>query len=412
MLATPQARRNGLLVLFALSGLVMSSWVSRTPDIRDLVGASTVEMGLILLGLSAGSMVGVLAGGPLVARFGAKRITLICATLFSVGAAVIGVGAGLGSGPIVALGLGIFGLGMGAAEIGLNVEGGEVELALGRSTLPLLHGAYSLATAVGASIGMALTAVRFPVVTHMLIVAVAVIVALTFAIRPMPANVGRRSHVAHDTPRTQVWRDPRLLLIGVIVLALAMAEGTATDWLPLLMVDGHGFSATLGSGVYAIFAATMTIGRFSGGWFVDRFGQAAVLGASAVIGAVGLALVAFVDNPVIAACVSDPVGTRRRQRVPGRHLSRGLIGSGLDGAGLARSVDRLRGLPGRPSPTWLPRRALRTAQRDRPRPRPGRRGSNGDRRAGPEDHRRSGSGLTPPLSRACRFGPLVGYRRA
>ena len=301
MLATPQARRNGLLVLFALSGLVMSSWVSRTPDIRDLVGASTVEMGLILLGLSAGSMVGVLAGGPLVARFGAKRITLICATLFSVGAAVIGVGAGLGSGPIVALGLGIFGLGMGAAEIGLNVEGGEVELALGRSTLPLLHGAYSLATAVGASIGMALTAVRFPVVTHMLIVAVAVIVALTFAIRPMPANVGRRSHVAHDTPRTQVWRDPRLLLIGVIVLALAMAEGTATDWLPLLMVDGHGFSATLGSGVYAIFAATMTIGRFSGGWFVDRFGQAAVLGASAVIGAVGLALVAFVDNPVIAA---------------------------------------------------------------------------------------------------------------
>ncbi len=301
MLATPQARRNGLLVLFALSGLVMSSWVSRTPDIRDLVGASTVEMGLILLGLSAGSMVGVLAGGPLVARFGAKRITLICATLFSIGAAVIGVGAGLGSGPIVALGLGIFGLGMGAAEIGLNVEGGEVELALGRSTLPLLHGAYSLATAVGASIGMALTAARFPVVTHMLIVAVAVIVALTFAIRPMPANVGRRSHVAHDTPRTQVWRDPRLLLIGVIVLALAMAEGTATDWLPLLMVDGHGFSATLGSGVYAIFAATMTIGRFSGGWFVDRFGQAAVLGASAVIGAVGLALVAFVDNPVIAA---------------------------------------------------------------------------------------------------------------
>lgn len=301
MPATPQARRNGLLVLFALSGLVMSSWVSRTPDIRDLVGASTVEMGLILLGLSAGSMVGVLAGGPLVARFGAKRITLICATLFSIGAAVIGVGAGLGSGPIVALGLGIFGLGMGAAEIGLNVEGGEVELALGRSTLPLLHGAYSLATAVGAGIGMALTAVRFPVVAHMLIVAVAVIVALTFAIRPMPADVGRRSHVAHDTPRAQVWRDPRLLLIGVIVLALAMAEGTATDWLPLLMVDGHGFSATLGSGVYAIFAATMTIGRFSGGWFVDRFGQAAVLGASAVIGAVGLALVAFVDNPVIAA---------------------------------------------------------------------------------------------------------------
>lgn len=302
MTSTPQARRNGLFVLFALSGIVMSSWVSRTPDIRDLIGVTTAEMGLVLMGLSGGSMLGVLMGGPLVARFGARKVTLVTATLIAIGPAVLGVGAGLHQAGAVALGLGIFGLGMGAAEIGLNVEGGEVEAALGRSTLPLLHGAYSLATTIGAAIGMALTAIGFPVATHLIIVSGIVLVALFFAIRPMPADVGIRTGSAQaSAPRPQVWRDPRLLLVCVIVLALAMAEGTATDWLPLLMVDGHGFSATLGSGVYAIFALTMTIGRFSGGWFVDRFGQAAVLGASAVIGAIGLALVAFVDNPVLAA---------------------------------------------------------------------------------------------------------------
>ena len=49
------------------------------------------------------------------------------------------------------------------------------------------------------------------------------------------------------------YRDIQLLLIGVVVLAMAFAEGSANDWLPLLMVDGHGFSPTSGSLIYAGF---------------------------------------------------------------------------------------------------------------------------------------------------------------
>ncbi len=59
-------------------------------------------------------------------------------------------------------------------------------------------------------------------------------------------------------------RDVRLVLIGVIVLAMALAEGTANDWLPLIMVDEHGFDASWGSASYAVFAAGMTVGRFAG----------------------------------------------------------------------------------------------------------------------------------------------------
>ncbi|MDR7114089.1 fucose permease [Microbacterium trichothecenolyticum] len=101
--------------------------------------------------------------------------------------------------------------------------------------------------------------------------------------------------------RRALWKDSRLLLIGVIILAMALAEGTANDWLPLVMVDGHGFDPALGSTIYAVFAAAMTIGRFSGGWFIERFGRPAVLCASGVFAAVGLALVIFVDSQVVAA---------------------------------------------------------------------------------------------------------------
>ena len=98
-----------------------------------------------------------------------------------------------------------------------------------------------------------------------------------------------------------MWKDRKLLLIGAIVLAMALAEGAANDWLPLLMVDGHGLDAATGSLVYVGFAAAMTLGRFSGRFFLGRFGRAAVVRASAVSGAVGLLLVIFSDNAVVAA---------------------------------------------------------------------------------------------------------------
>jgi hypothetical protein len=46
------------------------------------------------------------------------------------------------------------------------------------------------------------------------------------------------------------------------------------------MVDGHGMDATSGSLVYAGFAAAMTLDRFTGTFFLDRFGRTTVVRAS------------------------------------------------------------------------------------------------------------------------------------
>ncbi|SEF17274.1 MFS transporter [Streptomyces sp. Ag109_O5-10] len=303
-------RRTAVFVLFFAPGLTISSWVTRTPDVRDLLGASTARMGLILFGLSVGSMLGILCSGTVVARWGARLVILAGTSAVAAGAVVVGAGAAAGSGACVALGLGLFGLGMGGGEVALNVEGAEVERLLGRSTLPAMHGFFSLGTVLGAVAGMCLTAVGFPVLVHLLVVAAVVLGALALVIRRVPAEVGRqtaaggRSAGATGAPRAAVWKDPALLLIGCVILALAMAEGTANDWLPLVMVDGHGFDAALGSAVYAVFAAAMTVGRFAGGRFVDRFGRAAALCGSALVGAAGLALVIFVDNQAVAAAAA------------------------------------------------------------------------------------------------------------
>ena len=297
------ARRNALFALFLLPGIGISSWVTRTPDVRDLLGVSTAQMGLILFGLSVGSMIGVLGSGPLVARVGTRRVILTGGVLTSSGVALIAIGALTVQPLVVTLGLTFFGLGMGCGEVAMNVDGAEVERLMLRSVMPTLHGFFSFGTVIGAVIGMALTAARFPVGWHLLITAIVMIGAVLYSVRYVPAGFGIHAPEHHEQHATgkPVWTDVRLIMIGGLVLALAMSEGSAGDWLPLLMVDGHDFPKSIGSATYAIFAVCMTVGRFGGSWFVNRFGRVAVLATSAAIAGIGIAVVVFVDNQIAAA---------------------------------------------------------------------------------------------------------------
>lgn len=299
-----RARRLALATLFFFPGAGMASWVTRTPDIRDMLAASTAEMGLVLLGLSLGSMIGILSSGALVARLGARPVIAVGAAGAVLSMPVIGVGAATDSSFAVATGLFLFGAGMGGGEVAMNVEGSDVERVTSRSFLPALHGCFSLGTVVGAVVSITATAAAFPVVWHLGIVGAFTLLAVVLSVPALPPETGRAYGVEAATVREgrrALWKDSRLLLIGVIILGMALAEGTANDWLPLVMVDGHGFDPALGSTIYAVFAAAMAIGRFSGGWFVERFGRAAVLGVSSVFAAVGLTLVIFVDSQVVAA---------------------------------------------------------------------------------------------------------------
>lgn len=304
MSAGLRRRRNSILVFMLIVGIGLASWVTRTPAIRDAAGASTAQMGLILFGLSIGSMTGVLASGALVARRGTRPVILLGATLVLVGTVVIALAAGAGSGPAVFAGLLLFGLGCGTGEIALNVEGAQIEAIQGKPLLPLLHGFFSLGTVVGALIGIALTAAQFSVLWHLLGVTALLIILGLWAAPGVPDGVGlappRSSTSRNETSGPSPWRDPAVLLIGAIVLAMAFAEGTANDWLPLLMVDAHGLSEVYGSLLYAGFAAMMALGRFLGGPIVQRLGRGIVLGGSAVMAIAGILLVSYAPNLAVA----------------------------------------------------------------------------------------------------------------
>ncbi|MCU6679656.1 MULTISPECIES: MFS transporter [Leclercia] len=297
-----QRRLWALFMFFFIPGLLMASWATRTPAIRDILSVSTAEMGIVLFGLSIGSMSGILCSAWLVKRFGTRtviRTTMCCAI---VGMMLLSVALWFASPLAFALGLTVFGGSFGAAEVAINVEGAAIEQEMNKTVLPMMHGFYSLGTLAGAGIGMALTATGIAATTHILLAALVCIAPVLLGITAIPDGNGR--NVAGETKTGEkglpFYRDMQLMLIGVVVLAMAFAEGSANDWLPLLMVDGHGFSPTSGSLIYAGFTLGMTVGRFTGGWFIDRYSRVTVVRASALLGGLGIALIIFVDVDWVA----------------------------------------------------------------------------------------------------------------
>ncbi len=298
-------RRLALFVFFFLTGLALSSWVTRTPAIRDGLGASIAEMGLIIFGLSLGSMVGILLAGGAVSRFGTRTMGLIGMMLIPSSLFFVAIGVLSSLAALVSFGLFVFGIGGGLSEIAINMEGADVEAVMRQPVLHALHGCFSLGTVVGASIGIVMTTIDFPVAWHMALVSLICFPPVFYFITRLSPDLGRHAPSTGaksegKTAGAALYRDKTLLFIGLIVLGMAFAEGAASDWLPLLMVDEHGLDPAQGTLVYLGFALAMTAGRFGGGMPLRKWGRKAVMRGSAIAGAIGLALVIFVDNPWVA----------------------------------------------------------------------------------------------------------------
>jgi MFS family permease len=303
------AWRNAIFVIFGLCGLALASWVSRIPSVRDALHASTLQMGGLIFGIAAGSIVGLLASSHIVARFGARGTIWVVLCVGGAGFALAGVGATVGSYAVVLVGLALFGACFSTCDVSMNVLGGANERVLGRAIMPIFHAFFSFGTMVGAALGSLAETIHLPLSIHMggiaVLFAAGGIIAVRFTqsehtvedgAEPVPDD----DHSKSWRGRLSIWRDPRTLLIGLIVLGMAFSEGSANDWLTLATVDGHGASKATGALVFGIFVTAMTVGRLSGVGLLDRFGRVPVLRVSAVLAAAGLLIYILVPALPVA----------------------------------------------------------------------------------------------------------------
>ncbi|AMB89911.1 MULTISPECIES: MFS transporter [Bacillus] len=285
---------KAIIVIFTMSGISISTWFSRTPEVRDLLQADTGTMGLILLGLSVGSIVGLILSNVFVRKKGGRVAIVVSAFLMFIGFSTLAIGAALSSTLIVTAGLFLFGSGSGMCNVAMNLEGTEIEYQIKRTILPILHASFSIGTLIGAGAGILFIYLGVSVLIHLLTIALLFFLSILICTRFIPHGTGKDSDETQtesvEASQTS-WLNKRTISLAMIALCLAFVEGSANDWIPLAMVDGYQVSHSMSTVIYALFLCGMISGRLLSGRFIDRFGRVLLLRVAILSAAAGLFLV-------------------------------------------------------------------------------------------------------------------------
>lgn len=286
-------RRASIAFFFALSGLSMSNWAVRLPDIRRTLHINDAQIGLVLLCPVIGSFALVLLSSYLISNFGSRRTTRTGSYLIILSLVLIGW-----SPSAYALGgsLLVFGAGMGLMNISMNDQASSLERRYQRSIMSSFHGVFSLGGMIGSLSGGALAGIGLNPAYHLTLIALILLIG---------SLVSKRLLIRPDTKKVApggplfVMPKGRLWLVGLIAAATVFVEGSMADWSALFLTRVGSTDAFAALGL-AVFTGAMAFGRLLGDKWIDAVGPMRALQIGGILGIIGIGVAVLFNSPIIS----------------------------------------------------------------------------------------------------------------
>ena len=262
--APGRAEQRATRIVFFITGFGSATWAALVPFAKLRAGIDDGALGLLLLCLGIGSILTMPLAGALAARHGCRAVMVVAALVVAASLPCLAILSRL---PLLVPALMLFGAGIGALDVAMNIQAIIVERASGRSMMSGFHGLFSLGGIVGAAGMAALLATGLSPATASLCVSLVVLVALAAAAGRWLPYGARTDGPAFAIPRGIV------LFIGALCFVMFLAEGAVLDWSAVFLSGARRMPASAAGLGYAAFATTMTIGRLAGDRIVDRLGR-------------------------------------------------------------------------------------------------------------------------------------------
>ncbi|MGH3423698.1 MAG: MFS transporter [Nocardioidaceae bacterium] len=350
--AAVRRARVGTLAAFFLQGLTLATIVTRIPAFQDKFGVGEGEVTALLL------LVAVLAGvGSVLAGAIARRRTSAVAlrgALFTIAAAAALIGVAPNR-PALYLAFAVYGIGIGAVDAGMNMQGVTVQELYGRSIMTSFHAMWSIAGIIGALYAAGVASLDWGLAPSLGVVA-AVGVAVTVAAGPYlvatravaephagPAGQDSGQPAGQDggqpggpapTPPAVPWAP--IVMIGVAVLAYFIADTGVLSWSSLYLQDALDSSEAIAPLGYGAYQAGAVVSRLAGDQFVRRYGAVPVVRVATVVGVVALAAVVAAPTPWFAIAAFALLGLGLSVVVPLAFAAAGSLDAADSDAAIAR----------------------------------------------------------------------------
>ncbi len=308
-----RARGAVAAVFFAL-GAIVGNLFPRIPDLKQSLGLGEADLGFALLGFSIGSVAALVVAVRLVARFGSRPVVRAATALLAASLLAPALARGVAS---LGAGLALLGAANGLLDVAMNAHGVRVERAFRRPLLSSFHALFSVGFAAGGALGGVAAAIGLGPGLHFALAGAGIglpVWIATGALLPAAADRAVAESAARSSDAAGLG-SPSVLPLGAIAFCSFLGEGSAADWSAVYLREHAGAGPGAAAAGFVAFSLAMAGLRFVGDPLTARFGRVAVLRASGLVAAAGLAF---------GLALAGPVG--------------GALGFGLFGAGLALVV--------------------------------------------------------------------------
>ncbi|MGD9931466.1 MAG: MFS transporter [Mangrovibacterium sp.] len=280
--------------LFLSLSLMFGTWVVYIPSITQKLNMSKGDLGIALFAAAVGSLISIYIGKKLVVRFGEGKLALggvLGMTLF-----IFSFFLATSFLQLTVLML-FFGLTSGILQIGLNTVVSTLEKRDKISIMSSCHGYFSLGGLFAAGFGTVLLMLLKNPVLHISLAALTVVWLQILTYKKF-IHLNSSLEPVRATERKPARLNPRLVALAVIAVAAMVSEGAIADWSSLYLRDVALAPETQWGLGYAAFSLTMTLGRFMGDHFSQRFGPWQILMNGFVISILGFGFV-LVAQPML-----------------------------------------------------------------------------------------------------------------
>lgn len=281
---------------FGALGFLSGAWGAHIPSVKTQYGLDEGTLSLVLLSAALGAVSSLFFAGRVVERLGVRGVARLGAAVMGVALALVLQWPGLWALlPVMVL----FGALMSCYDVSINAEGTALESLSGRAVMSNLHGTFSLGAMAGAALCAGL--LRLEITPGWQLAAIGLgtsaLAMLTSGglLDTHPREAGDDGEKAHFA-----WPRGLLLVIGLLIFTGMTAEGVMYDWCVLYLKQEVGMSQDRAALGYASFCGAMALARFGGDALRARYSERLLLGASATLSAVAMAIVLLSGHPVVS----------------------------------------------------------------------------------------------------------------
>lgn len=323
-----------IVLVFFLHALSQGGLFSRIPDLQRGLGLTEAELGVALLGQPVGAITMFLVSSMLVERLGTRLVILLSIPSLALAMVLTALAPNLA---LMWLGFVFWGGVFALSNVAINVEADRVEAAGGRRLMNTCHGIWSVGLLTSALVGTAMRGANVAPAVHFFVMAVVVVAGILLVALPL-RSAPPRPHAQNGNGngkgiRVALPTTMTLLLVGY-AFGSALLEGGLRNWSVIFMRDSFAAPEWVDTLTLPAFMTAQSVGRLLADRAVTRWGPVRLargLGATALV---GLLLVVFSPNLVVAlvgfaligagVCVAFPLSTSAAARLGDRPASQNV----------------------------------------------------------------------------------------